>query len=48
MKNGAWFGAGSRDWSYRGREMGERERRNVAVLCGGKMVTVWFGTWIRD
>jgi len=25
MGNGAWFGAGNMDWSYRGREIRERE-----------------------
>jgi len=46
MENDAWFGAGSRDWSYRGREIGGKERESTAVLCGGEIVSVWFGAWI--
>jgi len=46
MENGAGFGAGSRDCSYGGREIGERERErdreSVAVLYGGEIVAVWF------
>jgi hypothetical protein len=30
MGNGAWDGAGNRDWSYRGREIGDSKR---ALLC---------------
>jgi hypothetical protein len=46
MGNGAWFGARKRDWSYRGREIGERE--SVAVLCSGEIAVVWLGAWIGD
>lgn len=48
IESGAWFGAGSRDWSYRGREIGGKERESTAVLCGGEIVSVWFGAWIWD
>jgi hypothetical protein len=39
MKNGTWFGAGNRDWSYRG-------GGSVAVLRSGEIATVWLGAWI--
>ena len=44
MGNGAWFGAGNRDWSYRGREIGE----SVGVLRSGEIATVLLGAWIGD
>jgi len=49
-ENGASFGAGSRGWSYRGREIAgrERERARVAVLYSGEIVAAGFGAWIRD
>ena len=44
MGNGAWFGAGNMDWSYRGREIGE----SVGVLRSGEIATVLLGAWIGD
>jgi len=52
MGSCAWFGAVSRDWGYRERRIGERERErekergSVAVLScglldGGRRATMW-------
>jgi hypothetical protein len=47
MENGAWFGAGSRNWSYRGREIGKRNREHCCAY-GREIVAVWFGAWTGD